>query len=92
MIRPADQPISKAGATFVLRGNLAPDGCVINPTAADPRLLKHRGPAVVFEDYPDLKARIDDPNLEVTEDSVIVLKNAGPLGAGSARDRIVPAP
>ncbi len=92
VIRPADQPISKAGATFVLRGNLAPDGCVIKPTAAEPRLLKHRGPAVVFEDYPDLKARIDDPNLEVTEDSVIVLKNAGPLGAGMPEWGMLPIP
>jgi dihydroxy-acid dehydratase len=65
----------------VLRGNLAPDGCVIKPTAAEPRLLKHAGPAVVFSNYADLKARIDDENLNVSADSVIVLQNAGPLGA-----------
>src|SRR5581483_3674688 len=75
-----DKPLSTAGATFVLRGNLAPDGCVIKPTAADPRLLKHTGPAVVFKNYADLKARIDDENLEVTADSVLVLQNAGPQG------------
>jgi dihydroxy-acid dehydratase len=74
-------PLSRAGATFILRGNLAPDGCVIKPTCAEPRLLKHTGPAVVFKDYPDLKARIDDDSLPVTPDSVLVLQNAGPQGA-----------
>jgi dihydroxy-acid dehydratase len=81
VILPLDQPLSRAGATFVLRGNLAPDGCVIKPTAAESRLLKHVGPAVVFKDYPDLKARIDAEDLNVTADSVIVLQSAGPLGA-----------
>lgn len=81
VILPLDKPLSKAGATFVLRGNLAPDGCVIKPTAAEPRLLKHTGPAVVFKNYPDLKARIDREDLNVTADSVIVLQSAGPLGA-----------
>jgi dihydroxy-acid dehydratase len=76
-----DKPLSRAGATFVLRGNLAPNGCVIKPTCAEPRLLKHAGPAVVFKDYPDLKARIDDEALPVTPDSVLVLQNAGPQGA-----------
>ena len=65
----------------MLRGNLAPDGCVIKPTAAEPRLLKHTGPAVVFSSYADLKARIDDEDLNVTADSVIVLQSAGPQGA-----------
>jgi dihydroxy-acid dehydratase len=78
-----DQPLSRAGATFILRGNLAPDGCVIKPTAAEPRLLKHIGPAVVFENYADLKKRIDDENLDVTADSVLVLKSGGPIGAPS---------
>lgn len=78
-----DQPLSRAGATFILRGNLAPDGCVIKPTAAEPRLLKHTGPAVVFENYADLKKRIDDENLDVTADSVLVLKSGGPIGAPS---------
>ena len=81
VILPRDTPLSRAGATFVLRGNLAPDGCVIKPTAAEPRLLKHAGPAVVFNGYADLKARIDDEALPVTADSVLVLQNAGPLGA-----------
>ena len=81
VILPLDKPLSSAGATFVLRGNLAPDGCVIKPTAAESRLLKHVGPAIVFKDYADLKARLDDENLNVTADSVLVLQNAGPLGA-----------
>ena len=81
VIRSLDKPISQAGATFVLRGNLAPDGCVIKPTCAEPRLLKHTGPALVFKSYPDLKARIDDESLNVTPDSVIVLQSAGPQGA-----------
>jgi dihydroxy-acid dehydratase len=81
VIRPLDRPISDAGATFVLRGNLAPDGCVIKPTCAEPRLLKHAGPALVFKNYADLKARIDDESLNVTPDSVIVLQSAGPQGA-----------
>src|SRR2546429_312588 len=76
-----EAPLSRAGATFVLRGNLAPNGCVIKPTCAEPRLLKHSGAAVVFKDYADLKARIDDEKLPVTADSVLVLQNAGPLGA-----------
>ena len=81
VILPIDQPLSRAGATFVLRGNLAPDGCVIKPTAADPRLLKHSGKAVVFSSYADLKARIDDESLDVTPESVLVLQYAGPHGA-----------
>ena len=64
----------------MLRGNLAPDGAVIKPTAAEPHLLKHTGPAVVFEDYNDMNARIDDDSLAVDENSVLVLKNGGPLG------------
>ena len=65
----------------MLRGNLAPDGAVIKPAAAEARLLRHSGPAVVFSDYNDMAARIDNPELEVTADSVLVLKHAGPLGA-----------
>ena len=64
----------------MLRGNLAPDGAVIKHTAAERRLLQHAGPAVVFRNYNDLAARIDDPALPVTADSVLVLQNAGPLG------------
>ena len=81
VIHPLSRPIKKEAATAILRGNLAPDGCVIKPSAADPRFLKHKGPAVAFEDYNDMAARIDDPSLEVTADSVLVLKNAGPIGA-----------
>ena len=81
VILPLDKALSTAGATFVLTGNLAPNGCVIKPTAADPRLLHHTGPAVVFRDYPDLKARIDSDDLPVTADSVLVLQNGGPHGA-----------
>ena len=76
-----EKPLSQAGATFVLRGNLAPDGCVIKPTCAEPRLLEHTGAALVFKNYADLKSRIDDESLPVTPDTVIVLQNAGPLGA-----------
>ncbi len=80
VIRPLDNAIYNEGALAVLRGNLAPDGCVVKPSAAKAKFLKHSGKAVVFEDYPDLKARIDLDDLDVTEDSVLVLRNAGPLG------------
>ena len=73
--------VAETGGTTVLHGNLCPDGAVIKHSAADPRLLQHTGPAVVFENYANLKARLDDPELEVTPDSVLVLKNAGPKGA-----------
>ena len=75
-----EEPLGPEGGVAVLRGNLAPDGAVIKHTAAEPRLLRHAGPAVVFRDYNDLDARIDDPALPVTADSVLVLQNAGPLG------------
>ena len=81
VIRRRDNPICATGSLAVLRGNLAPDGCVIKPAAAEAELLQHQGPAAVFRDYPDLKARIDDPSLALTKDHVIVLQNAGPLGA-----------
>ncbi|MGY8688483.1 MAG: dihydroxy-acid dehydratase, partial [Verrucomicrobiales bacterium] len=74
-------PVSTAGGTAVLRGNLAPNGAVIKQTAADPAFWQHTGPAVVFADYNDLAARLDDPDLPVTKDSVLVLQNAGPKGA-----------
>jgi dihydroxy-acid dehydratase len=80
IIRAADNPISDRGALAVLYGNLAPDGAVIKPAAADPKLMQHTGPAVVFEDMTDMMKRIDDPALDVDENSVLVLKNAGPLG------------
>ena len=81
VIRPRKTPLCSSGSLAVLRGNLAPDGCVIKPAAAEGHLLQHTGPAAVFRDYPDLKARIDDPTLGLTKNHVIVLQNAGPLGA-----------
>ncbi len=81
VIRLRSNPVCSTGSLAVLRGNLAPDGCVIKPAAAESKLLQHRGPAAVFRDYPDLKARIEDPALQLTKDHVIVLQNAGPLGA-----------
>ena len=75
-----ERPLNDEGGVAVLRGNLAPRGAVIKHTAAERRLLSHAGPAVVFRDYDDLAARIDDPALPVTADSVLVLQNAGPLG------------
>ena len=80
IIRSLDNPVSTAGATAVLTGNLAPRGCVMKPTAADPRLLKHRGPALVFEDYNHMAREVDRDDLDVTPDHVIVLKSSGPLG------------
>ena len=80
VIASREAPLGPEGGVAVLRGNLAPDGAVIKHTAADKRLLRHAGPAVVFTDYNDLERRIDDPDLPVTADSVLVLQNAGPLG------------
>ncbi|MEX0600409.1 MAG: L-arabinonate dehydratase [Rhodothermales bacterium] len=80
VIRPRDNPVSDEGGTAVLFGNLAPDGAVIKHGIADERFHRHTGPAVVFEDMADLKRRIDEPGLEVDENSVLVLKHAGPLG------------
>ena len=80
VIRPFDAPLKERAGIAVLRGNLAPDGAVIKPSAATPALLTHRGRAVVFETIEDFKARIDDPNLDVDETCVLVLKGAGPRG------------
>ncbi|HMB30115.1 MAG TPA: dihydroxy-acid dehydratase, partial [Blastocatellia bacterium] len=80
VIRPFDDPLVKRGGLAILRGNLCPDGAVIKPSAATPALMKHHGRAVVFETIEDLHARIDDPNLEIDESSVMVLKNCGPRG------------
>ena len=77
VIRPRDRPLVAADSLAVLRGNLAPDGAVIKPTAAEPRLLRHKGPAVVFADYNDMAARIDDP----------ALAGDRRLGAGAAERR-----
>ena len=81
VIRTRDNPVSPVGGTCLLTGNLAPSGCVIKSIAADPKLLTHRGPALVFDNYPQMKAKLDDPDLEVSADSVLILRSAGPLGA-----------
>ena len=80
VIRPINNPVSDKGGTAILYGNLAPNGAVIKPTAAEPRLLRHIGPAVVFKDYADMLCRIDDDDLTVDQNSVLVLQNAGPQG------------
>ena len=84
VIRPRSNPLDAGGSLVVLRGNLCPDGAVMKISAADPRLLAHEGRAIVFEDIHDLAARVDDPDLDVDADSVMVLRNAGPVGR--ARD------
>jgi dihydroxy-acid dehydratase len=81
VILPRAKALVASGSLAVLRGNLAPDGAVIKPAAAEAHLLRHTGPAIVFADYNDMAARGDDPDLPVTKDSVLVLKHAGPLGA-----------
>lgn len=80
VIRPIDNPIYAEGALAVLKGNLAPEGCVIKPSACSEKFQNHTGPALVFDDYKDLKEQIDRDDLDVTEDSVLVLRNAGPVG------------
>jgi len=80
VILPFDQPFAKQGGIAVLRGNLCPNGSVIKPSAATPSLMRHRGKAVVFTSIEDFHARIDDPDLEVDETSVLVLQNCGPKG------------
>ena len=80
VIRPLDRPVSTEPAMAVLYGNIAPQGCVMKPSAADPRLLKHAGPALVFDSYAEMKERIDDPDLDVTPDTVLVMRGAGPQG------------
>lgn len=81
VILPRDKPLVANDGLAVLHGNLAPNGAVIKPAAAEKHLLKHTGPAVVFKNYEDMAARIDDPNLDVDANSVIVLQSAGPQGA-----------
>ncbi|MFL5139516.1 MAG: L-arabinonate dehydratase [Microvirga sp.] len=80
VIRPLNDPIYAEGATAILRGNLAPNGCVMKPAASEQRFLKHTGPAIAFESYAEMKKEIDRDDLDVTPDHVIVLKNAGPQG------------
>ena len=80
VIRPRSAPLLAEGGIAVLRGNLAPDGAVVKPAAASPHLLRHRGPAVVFDSVEDVRARLDDPDLDVDADSVLVLRGCGPRG------------
>jgi dihydroxy-acid dehydratase len=81
VIASAERPLDEGGSLVVLHGSLCPDGAVMKVSAADPALLRHEGPAVVFEDIHDLAARVDDPALEIDGSSVMVLRNAGPVGA-----------
>ena len=92
VIRPLDRPIYAEGALAVLRGNIAPDGVIIKPSACEPRLLRHTGRALVFDDYPSLKAASEDPDLDVTADDILVLRNAGPKGAGMPEWGMLPIP
>lgn len=80
VIRPLDRPVSTEPALAVLRGNIAPLGCVMKPSAAEPHLLDHTGPALVFDSYAQMKAEIDDPDLPVTADTILVMRGAGPQG------------
>jgi dihydroxy-acid dehydratase len=81
VIRNTENPVMDSGGLVILRGNLAPEGAVIKAAAAEPRLLKHTGRAVVFDSYDEMNTRIDDPSLNVDAGSVLVLRNAGPKGA-----------
>ena len=85
VIRSPGRALSAEGGVAVLRGNLAPDGAVIKHIAAEPRLLKHTGPAVVFDTYKEMQRRINDPSLNIAPDSVLVLRNAGPKGGPACR-------
>jgi L-arabonate dehydrase len=93
VIRTLDRPLTLEGGIAVLRGNLAPNGAVIKPSAATPELMRHRGRAVVFDDIEHYHARIDDPDLDIDETSVMVLKNCGPKGyPGMAEVANMPLP
>ncbi len=91
-IRTLEAPLGPTGALVTLRGSLAPDGAVIKRAAATPALLRHAGPAVVFESPEDAAARIDDPALAITPQHVLVLRNAGPVGAGMPEAGSLPIP
>jgi dihydroxyacid dehydratase/phosphogluconate dehydratase len=80
VIKPMDAPLAAHGGVAILRGNISPRGAVLKPSAATPALMKHRGRAVVFENYEDYHARIADPDLDIDESCVMVLKNCGPKG------------
>ncbi|HEX6515725.1 MAG TPA: dihydroxy-acid dehydratase [Nocardioidaceae bacterium] len=91
-IRTLEDPLGDTGALAVLRGSLAPDGAVLKVSAASPDLLEHVGPAVVFDSPADAVARLDDPTLDITPDHVLVLRNAGPVGAGMPEAGSLPIP
>jgi dihydroxy-acid dehydratase len=80
VIRPLNNPLYAEGALAVLRGNIAPDGAIIKPSACAAHLQRHTGPALVFDDYPSMKAAVEDENLDVTAQHILVLRNAGPKG------------
>jgi dihydroxy-acid dehydratase len=93
VIRPPSNPVYPTGALIVVRGSLAPDGAILKRSAATPDLFKHKGPAVVFDGYKDLMARVDDPALDVDANSVLVLRDAGPVGApGMPEWGMIPIP
>ena len=91
-VRPLHDPLGTTGALATLAGSLAPDGAVIKTASASPSLLKHQGPAVIFESPEDVANRVDDPSLNVTPDSVLVLRNAGPVAAGMPEAGYIPIP
>lgn len=93
VIRPLSNPVYKEGSLAVLHGNLCPDGAVIKPAACDPRFYLHESPALVFDSYPEMKASVDDEDLDDTPDTVMVLRNAGPQGGPGRRSSgSTPAP
>jgi dihydroxy-acid dehydratase len=92
VIHPLSDPLGPAGALAVLHGSLAPDGAVIKVSAASPQLLQHEGPALVFDSPEDAATRLDDPDLDVTPDHVLVLRNAGPIAAGMPEAGSLPIP
>jgi dihydroxy-acid dehydratase len=92
VIRPLDRPVKPGEAIAIVKGNLAPDGAVMKTCAADPKLLRHRGRAIVFEDVQTIADRIDDPSLGIEEDSVLILRNAGPVGAAMPEWGMLPLP
>ena len=93
VIRTREQPLKAEGGLAILRGNLAPDGAVIKHAAATPALLQHRGRAIVFKNFADVRDRLNDPALDVTADNVLVLQNSGPIGGpGMPEIGIIPIP
>jgi len=92
VIRPFVDPVSPLGGLITLTGNLAPDGAIFKRAAATPALFETESRAVVFDSLEDLANRIDDPDLDVTADDILVLKNAGPIGAGMPEAGYLPIP